>query len=76
MSRSTHDIECQITKGGCGYKGKVVDDSIVCPKCGRSVEGRAITGDELEAMLVRIRARKLAQGEVAQNSSENKEARS
>ena len=51
MSRATHDIECL----SCGYQGKVVDDSITCPKCGGSVEGQALTGEALEALWVKIR---------------------
>jgi hypothetical protein len=57
MSRSTHDIECFKEKGGCGYQGKVVDDSIICPKCGKSVEGQPLTGEVLETLLAKIRAR-------------------
>jgi len=53
MSRATHDIECF----SCGYQGKVVDDSIVCPKCGESVEGQALTGEALEALLIKIKTK-------------------
>jgi anaerobic ribonucleoside-triphosphate reductase len=56
MSRSTHDIECN----DCGYKGKVVDDSIVCPKCGMSVEGQPITGAVLAAMIAKIKSKQEA----------------
>ncbi|HJY98863.1 MAG TPA: hypothetical protein VJ227_04060 [Patescibacteria group bacterium] len=48
MSRVTHDIECQ----KCGFAGKVLDDVIICPECGRSVEGQAISV-ELLAELIR-----------------------
>lgn len=71
MSRATHDIECQKERGGCGYKGKVVDDSVVCPKCGVSVEGVALTGDALEAMMLRIKNRQ----ELKLSQTINKEAK-
>ena len=51
MSRTTHDFECS----ECGAKGKIVDDAIFCPKCGRSIEGQVITGDALEAMFAKFR---------------------
>ncbi len=53
MSRATHDIECK----SCGYQGKVVDDSLLCPECGESVEGQALTGEALEALWAKIEAK-------------------
>lgn len=57
MSRATHDAECK----SCGFQGKVNDDAINCPECGQSIEGVAITGDALEAMLERIKNRQTLQ---------------
>lgn len=54
MSRATHDIECF----ECGYQGKVVDDSIVCPECGASVEGRPLTPELIAEIRAKIAARK------------------
>ncbi|HKC04413.1 MAG TPA: hypothetical protein VKC54_00910 [Patescibacteria group bacterium] len=51
MSRSTHDIECR----SCHYQGKVPDDVIHCPKCGKSVEGQPVSPEILNVMLARIR---------------------
>jgi hypothetical protein len=53
MSRAVHDIGCQ----NCNFQGKVPDDVITCPECGQSVEGVAITGEALEAMIARIKQR-------------------
>jgi hypothetical protein len=53
MSRATHDAGCQ----NCGFQGKVNDEAITCPECGQSIEGVALTGDVLEAMLERINLR-------------------
>jgi len=53
MSRATHDFECQ----KCHAQGKVSYDVIKCPECGESIEGQAITGEALEALLERIRVK-------------------
>lgn len=50
MSRSTHDFECS----SCGKQGKVPDDLIICPECGKSIEGQAITGEVLMELTKRI----------------------
>lgn len=57
MSRATHDIECF----NCGFQGKVVDDSIVCPQCGKSVEGQPLTPELIAEIRQKIAARKVAQ---------------
>jgi len=47
MSRATHDFECS----SCRAVGKVCDDVITCPECGKSIEGQAITGEALQALI-------------------------
>lgn len=64
MSRSTHDIEC----GSCHYQGKVPDDVIHCPKCGKSVEGQPVSPEILDVMLARIRIKN--ENRIVQNSRE------
>lgn len=70
MSRVTHDTECN----SCGYQGKVIDDCLLCPKCFESIEGRAITGEELEALFIKVNLKRTVnkiEGEVPY--SQNKE---
>ncbi len=50
MSRASHDFECP----NCHVQGKVADDVIRCPECGESIEGQAITGEALEALIAKI----------------------
>lgn len=67
MSRATHDAACP----GCGFQGTVNDEAIHCPECGQSIEGVALTGDALEAMIEKIKLRQLTET----NLSPNKEAK-